>query len=133
MTPRRGAGPHHRVTLPAWRLLMFLGLALGLGTAFGANHPAPGTLPPVDQDGTSGLVGADARRPPPGELTLVIHYGLTDRFTIRSTLQVRWTPGSWAAVLSLSGDELLLRQLRLGPEGVPWVPHLLLRVMGGPS
>jgi hypothetical protein len=133
MTPRLPVDTRHRITLPAWHLLAFLCLALGLGTVFGANRPAPGTLLPVDQGATSALVGPDVRRPPSGGLTLVIHYGLTDRFTLRSTMQVGWTPGSGAAGLSLSGDELLLRQLRLGPEGVPWVPHLLLRVTGRPG
>lgn len=109
-----------RLALPV-ALLLVLPLVASAAWTGGADPVPPAAVGPTPQG------------PPLREdgLTLVLTLGLTDRLQVHSVTSVAWHPRPGGLGASFLADDALEFRFRLGPGGVPWVPHLGLR-LGAP-
>lgn len=74
----------------------------------------------------AGVTDASASRQ--DGLTLVLTFGLTDRLLVHSTTAVAWRPRPGGRGASFLANDSLEVSFRLGPRGVPWVPHVGIRL-----
>ncbi len=96
-------------------------------TCLGAS--AQGTIPRLDNAcGCAGPGTEAGRSKVAGGLTLVLEYGLTDRFKARSSVWVAWLPASEGGSGRVPPPEPRETRFRLGRRDVAWVPHFSVGV-----